>query len=63
MAEMTAGTAGDRERVVDSAPAGGKGLRPGALGLISSIVIGTASVAPATIFGADPWPSRGTGKA
>ncbi len=48
MAEMTAGSTGDRDRVTAAAGgAGGKGLRPGALGLVSSIVIGTASVAPA----------------
>jgi amino acid transporter len=42
MAEMTVGTTGER---ANDEP--GKGLRPGALGLISSVVIGTASVAPA----------------
>ncbi|HXR71318.1 APC family permease [Actinocrinis sp.] len=48
MAEMTAGTTGDRDRVsAEPGAAGSKGLRQGALGLVSSIVIGTASVAPA----------------
>jgi len=47
MAEMTAGTAGGRSEETLARQVGDKGLRPGALGLISSIVIGTASVAPA----------------
>ncbi|HZP50990.1 amino acid permease, partial [Actinocrinis sp.] len=47
MAEVTAGTAGNRDSTVETEQAAGKGLRPGALGLASSIVIGTASVAPA----------------
>ena len=46
MAEMTAGTAGAAPAALPGESTG-KGLRPGALGLISSIVIGTASVAPA----------------
>ena len=46
MAEMTAGTTGGTARA-QSAESGGKGLKHGALGLLSSIVIGTASVAPA----------------
>jgi amino acid transporter len=47
MAEMTAGTAGGRSEEAAPRQGGDKGLRPGALGLVSSIVIGTASVAPA----------------
>jgi hypothetical protein len=47
MAELTADSAGDRERAPGAARRTGKGLRTGALGLVSSIVIGTASVAPA----------------
>src|SRR5215813_538620 len=46
MAELTAGTAGGIAEAQPAAAAG-KGLKTGALGLVSSIVIGTASVAPA----------------
>lgn len=45
MAELTAGTTDGRPAAQQDA--GPKGLKTGALGLISSIVIGTASVAPA----------------
>ncbi len=46
MAELTAGTTGGTAEA-QHAGAGDKGLRHGSLGLVSSIVIGTASVAPA----------------
>src|SRR5438309_6911751 len=46
MAEMTAGTTGGTAGARPAEP-GDKGLKHGALGLVSSIVIGTASVAPA----------------
>jgi amino acid transporter len=45
MAEITADTGGRPGALADEST--GKGLRAGALGLVSSIVIGTASVAPA----------------
>lgn len=46
MAEMTAGTSEGPAQARPAEP-GDKGLRRGALGLVSSVVIGTASVAPA----------------